>query len=148
MSAERILIVDDEEGLRRLLVRVLAKGGHEAIAVASGAEALRQVAAEPFDLVITDIKMPEMDGLELLRQLKEYDPALPVIVMTAYGTVESAVEALRAGAYDYLAKPFEIDELKLTVAKALERERLLAENRRITSYNVCYTKLLRSTNRP
>ena len=129
MPAERILIVDDEEGLRRLLVRVLVKSGHEAIAVSGGAEALRQVAAEPFDLVITDIKMPEMDGLELLRQLKDFDPALPVIVMTAYGTVESAVEALRAGAYDYLAKPFEIDELKLTVAKALERERLLAENR-------------------
>jgi len=129
VPVERILIVDDEEGLRRLLVRVLAKSGHEALAVASGAEALRQVAAEPFDLVITDIKMPEMDGLELLRQLKAFDPALPVIVMTAYGTVESAVEALRAGAYDYLAKPFEIDELKLTVAKALERERLLAENR-------------------
>jgi len=129
MPTERILIVDDEEGLRRLLVRVLAKAGYEATAVPGGAEALRQVAGEPFDLIITDIKMPEMDGLELLRELKAFDPSLPIIVMTAYGTVESAVQALRAGAYDYVAKPFEIDELKLTVAKALERERLLAENR-------------------
>ncbi|MCM2265763.1 MAG: sigma-54 dependent transcriptional regulator [Desulfuromonadales bacterium] len=129
MPAERILIVDDEEGLRRLLVRVLTKSGYEATAVAGGAEALRQVAGESFDLVITDIKMPEMDGLELLRELKAFDPSLPIIVMTAYGTVENAVQALRAGAYDYVAKPFEIDELKLTVDKALERERLLAENR-------------------
>jgi DNA-binding NtrC family response regulator len=73
--------------------------------------------------------MPEMDGLDLLRELKAFDPSLPIIVMTAYGTVENAVQALRAGAYDYVAKPFEIDELKLTVEKALERERLLAENR-------------------
>ncbi|MHB8708816.1 MAG: sigma-54-dependent transcriptional regulator, partial [Desulfuromonadales bacterium] len=129
MPAERILIVDDEEGLRRLLVRVLIKSGYEATAVAGGAEALRQVAGESFDLVITDIKMPGMDGLELLRELKAFDPSLPIIVMTAYGTVENAVQALRAGAYDYVAKPFETDELKLTVAKALERERLLAENR-------------------
>jgi DNA-binding NtrC family response regulator len=129
MSVERILIVDDEEGLRRLLVRVLTKAGYEATAVSGGGEALRQVAGEPFDLVITDIKMPEMDGLHLLRELKAFDPSLPIIVMTAYGTVENAVQALRAGAYDYVAKPFEIDELKLTVAKALERERLLAENR-------------------
>ena len=129
MPAERILIVDDEEGLRRLLVRVLSKSGYEATAVAGGAEALRQLAGESFDLIITDIKMPEMDGLELLRELKAFDPSLPIIVMTAYGTVENAVKALRAGAYDYVAKPFEIDEMKLTVDKALERERLLAENR-------------------
>ena len=82
------------------------------------------MAAEPFDLVITDIKMPEMDGLELLRQLKEYDPALPVIVMTAYGTVESAVEAVRAGASDYLMKPVGVPQLRAAVLKALkERER-------------------------
>jgi DNA-binding NtrC family response regulator len=129
MAGEKILIVDDEEGLRRLLARVLGKEGFQAVAVGSGDEALAQIAAEDFDLVITDIQMPGMNGLELMRRLKEFDSALPVIVMTAYGTVENAVEALRIGAYDYLTKPFETDELRLTVAKALERERLLAENR-------------------
>jgi len=130
MATERILIVDDEEGMRRLLARVLAKEGYQTVAVANGADALRQIAsADPFDLVVTDIHMPEMNGLDLLRQVKEYDPSLPIIVITAYGTVENAVQALRAGAYDYIAKPFENDEIKLTVAKALERERLLAENR-------------------
>ena len=129
MSAERILIVDDEEGMRRLLSRVLTREGYETVAVGGGAEALRQVATERFDLVVTDIKMPEMDGLQLLAELKAYEPSLPIIVMTAYGTIENAVQALRSGAYDYLVKPFENDEIKLTVAKVLERERLLAENR-------------------
>ncbi len=129
MASERILIVDDEDGMRRLLGRVLSRQGYETSTVASGAEALRMVASERFDLVVTDIKMPEMDGLQLLEELKAYEPSLPIIVMTAYGTIENAVQALRFGAYDYIAKPFETDEIKLTVAKALERERLLAENR-------------------
>ena len=129
MASERILIVDDEDGMRRLLGRVLTREGYETSTVGSGAEALRLVANERFDLVVTDIKMPEMDGLQLLEELKEYEPSLPIIVMTAYGTIENAVQALRFGAYDYIAKPFETDEIKLTVAKALERERLLAENR-------------------
>jgi DNA-binding NtrC family response regulator len=129
MADERILIVDDEEGLRRLLSRVLSRAGYDATAVGSGTEALRQVASQRYNLVVTDIKMPEMDGLQLLGELKEFDPSLPIIVMTAYGTIENAVQALRLGAYDYIAKPFENDEIKLTVAKALERERLLAENR-------------------
>ena len=129
MASERILVVDDEEGMRRLLSRVLTREGYETSAVANGAEALRLVASERFDLVVTDIKMPEMDGLQLLAELKEYEPSLPIIVITAYGTIENAVQALRSGAYDYIAKPFENDEIKLTVAKAFERERLLAENR-------------------
>jgi DNA-binding NtrC family response regulator len=129
MPTAKILIVDDEEGMRRLLARVLAKEGFETATAGSGAEALQQATAEPFDLVITDILMPGMDGLQLLQELKAFDPSLPIIVITAYGTVESAVQALRAGAYDYITKPFETDEIKLTVAKALERERLLAENR-------------------
>jgi DNA-binding NtrC family response regulator len=129
MASERILVVDDEDGMRRLLSRVLTREGYETSAVGSGAEALRLVASERFDLVVTDIKMPEMDGLLLLAELKEYEPSLPIIVITAYGTIENAVQALRSGAYDYIAKPFENDEIKLTVAKAFERERLLAENR-------------------
>jgi DNA-binding NtrC family response regulator len=129
MAGEKILIVDDEAGMRKLLGRVLAKNGYDSVAAANGTEALRLAEAEQFDLVITDIKMPTMDGLQLLQELKNFDPALPIIVITAYGTVESAVQALRAGAYDYITKPFENDEIRLTVAKAFERERLLAENR-------------------
>ena len=129
MASERILIVDDEDGMRRLLGRVLSREGYEVTTASGGAEALKHVARDRFDLVVTDIKMPEMDGLELLKELKDYEPSVPIIVMTAYGTVENAVQALRLGAYDYIAKPFETDEIKLTVAKALERERLLAENR-------------------
>ena len=129
MAAEKILIVDDEEGMRRLLDRLLSREGYETTTVGSGEEALRQMRADTFDLVVTDIKMPEMDGLQLLEEIKAYNPSLPVIVITAYGTVENAVQALRAGAYDYITKPFESDELRLTVAQVLERQRLLVENR-------------------
>jgi len=129
MAGEKILIVDDEEGMRRLLSRILTREGYETIAVGSGEEALQEIAAEQFDLVITDIQMSGMSGVELLQELKSFDPSLPILVITAYGTVESAVQALRSGAYDYITKPFEGDEIRLTVAKAFERERLLAENR-------------------
>ncbi|AJF06255.1 sigma-54-dependent transcriptional regulator [Geoalkalibacter subterraneus] len=129
MAGERILIVDDEQGMRRLLTRILAREGYDAVAVESGSLALRELGAEEIDLAVLDIRMPEMDGLELLARIKDFNPALPVIMVTAYGTVDSAIKALRSGAYDYITKPFDTDEIKLTVAKALERERLLAENR-------------------
>ncbi len=129
MASEKILIVDDEEGMRKLLARVLIKHGYDAVIAGSGEEALALVETDTFDLIITDIKMPGMDGLELLNEIKSFDPDLPIIVITAYGTVESAVQALRAGAYDYITKPFETDEIHLTVAKVFEHERLLAENR-------------------
>jgi len=117
--------------MRRLLGRVLAKEGYETVASSSGVDAMRQIGADDFDMVITDIQMPEMGGLDLLKEIKAYNPSLPVVVITAYGTVESAVQALRLGAYDYITKPFETDEIKLVVAKVLERERLLEENRHL-----------------
>lgn len=129
MAGEKILIVDDEAGMQRLLSRVLLREGYEATPVGSAKEALELIAVDSFDLILTDIQMPEKNGLELLREIKEFDPSLPILVMTAYGTVESAVEALRNGAYDYLTKPFETDEIRLAVAKALEHKRLIAENR-------------------
>ncbi len=129
MAGEKILIVDDEDGMRRLLSRVLVKQGYQVETAGAGSEAMAFVSRASFDLVITDIHMPGMGGLELLEELRSFDPALPVVVITAYGTVESAVQALRSGAYDYLTKPFETDEIKLVVEKVFERERLLAENR-------------------
>jgi len=129
MAGEKILIVDDEAGMQRLLSRVLTREGYQATPVGSAREALELISQDSFDLMITDIQMPEMNGLELLREVKEFDPSLTILVMTAYGTVESAVEALRNGAYDYLTKPFETDEIRLAVAKALEHKRLVAENR-------------------
>ncbi|MBE0499845.1 MAG: sigma-54-dependent Fis family transcriptional regulator [Desulfuromonadales bacterium] len=129
MPSEKILIIDDEEGMRKLLARVLIKYGYETVTSGSGDEALSLIENDTFDLIITDINMPGMDGLQLLREVKSFDPALPIIVMTAYGTVESAVQALRSGAYDYITKPFETDEIRLAVSRVFERERLLAENR-------------------
>ena len=129
MAGEKILIVDDEAGMQRLLSRVLEKQTYTAVPVGSAAEALQLIASDSFDLVVTDIQMPQMNGLELLKEIKEYDPSLPIIVITAYGTVESAVEALRNGAFDYITKPFETDEIRLTVARVFEHSRLLAENR-------------------
>jgi len=129
MASEKILIVDDEEGMRRLLARLLFKAGYETALAANGAEALALVGSDHFDLVVTDIKMPEMDGLQLLQEIRAFDPELPVVVITAYGTVENAVAALRAGARDYITKPFENDDILLTIERVFEHARLLDENR-------------------
>ena len=123
-----ILVVDDEEGMREFLKVLLEREGHQVTAASDGAEALRLAREEPVDLVISDLRMPKLDGVGLLSGLRELDPYLPVIVITAYASVESAVSAMKLGAYDYIIKPFKVDELKLVVAKALEAERLRREN--------------------
>jgi len=129
MASEKILIVDDEEGMRRLLARLLFKAGYETATAANGAEALALIESDHFDLVVTDIQMPEMDGLQLLQEIRSFDPELPIIVITAYGTVENAVAALRAGASDYITKPFENDDILLTLERVFEHSRLRDENR-------------------
>lgn len=129
MSQEKILIVDDEERMCRLLRRVLEKEGYLCHTAMSGVDALSRLERDDYDLIITDIQMPEMNGLELINEVRDYNPELPIVVITAYGTVESAVQALRAGAYDYITKPFENDDIRHAAARALERKRLLAENR-------------------
>ena len=121
--AGRIIVVDDEASMRKVLAAVLAHDGHEVFATDDGAEALERYRSGAFDLVIEDLRMPKMHGLELLRRLKELDPAVLVIVMTAFGTWDSAVEAMRLGAYDYLKKPCDNDHLCAVVNKALERKR-------------------------
>ncbi|MCB2228949.1 MAG: sigma-54 dependent transcriptional regulator [Desulfarculaceae bacterium] len=126
---ERILIVDDEKNYLVVLQALLADAGYEVFTANSGSQALAQAAEDEPDLVITDMRMPTMTGVELIRRLKERFPDVLIIVMTAYGTVENAVEAMKAGAVDYITKPFENTELLLTVQKALKMRRLLAQNR-------------------
>jgi two-component system, NtrC family, response regulator AtoC len=113
-----VLIADDESNLRKVLCALLARDGHETVAVPSGDQALDMVKAGGIDIVITDLRMPRMDGLELLRAVKPLDPGLPVIVITAHGSVDTAVSAMKEGAFDYITKPFDRDELKLAVRKA------------------------------
>ena len=126
---ERILVVDDEKNYLVVLSALLQGEGYEVASASSGARALALVGEEEPDLVITDMRMPAMSGLELIQRLQELAPDTPVIVMTAYGTVENAVEAMKAGAVDYITKPFENQQLLLTVSKALRLRRLMAQNR-------------------
>ncbi len=127
MTGKRILVVDDEESLRRVTQMKLEQAGYQAVTASDGAEALAVLAKGPQDLVITDLKMPGMTGIELLRQIKLEYPEVIVIVVTAFGTIESAVEAMRLGAYDYMIKPVNADALKLVVSRALEHHSLREE---------------------
>ena len=126
---ETILIVDDEKNYLVILEALLAPEGYEIITQDNAVNALRLIREADLDLVITDMKMPGMDGMELLDEVKNIDSDLPVIIMTAYGTIEMAVEAMKKRAYDYITKPFRNEELKLTIKKALELYRLKKENR-------------------
>ena len=126
-----ILVVDDEVNIRSALVTILEKRGHRVSAVGSGEEAWAILRDTPVDLILTDLKMPGMGGIDLLRKVKDDYPDTEVVVMTAYGSVETAVEAMRLGAYDYVTKPIEKDRFPVVVEKALERRRLAVENRRL-----------------
>ncbi len=127
----RILVVDDEERMRQLLVMMLERAGYEAEEAADGSEALEKLRAEPFDLVISDIKMPGLDGNELLRTMKDDGILTPVVFITAFATVDSAVEAMKAGAVDYITKPFEEERILLSIQRSLHLSRLMAENREL-----------------
>jgi DNA-binding NtrC family response regulator len=129
VSKTRILVVDDDEGLRRVTEVQLDQSGYDVATAGSGHEALKRLAARPFDLLLTDVKMPGMSGLELLKRVRAEYPDVVVVVITAYGTVEAAVEAMKAGAYDYITKPVNTDELRLTLSRALERIELLDQVR-------------------
>ncbi len=123
----RILVVDDETSMRQLLEITLRKEGHRVTMAESGQKAVEAFSKAAYDLVIFDIKMPDRSGVEVLRVVKQSAPETPVIMITAYSSAETAVEALRLGAYDYIAKPFEIDELKVTIKNALEKQQLKEE---------------------
>ncbi len=124
----RILVADDERSIRELLAIVLRRDGYEVILAENGRAALNVLEQEPVDLLISDIKMPDMSGVEVLRAAKQVDQDILGIMITAFASTESAVEALRMGAYDYVSKPFDVDELKIIVRNALERRQLRQEN--------------------
>ncbi len=125
----RILLIDDDASLREVLAYTLQEQGHVVETAADGKAGLALLEGAGPDVVITDLKMPGTGGLEVLRRAHEVDPLLPVIVLTAFGSIEDAVAAMRDGAHDYITKPYNRDELKLTVEKALEKRRLVQENR-------------------
>jgi len=127
MSDERILIADDEDGLRWVLEKGFRGAGYQVTAVKDGAAALREAEAQPFDMILLDIRMPGIDGLTLLKQVRERRPDAQVVTMTAHGTMETAVQAMQDGAYDYLAKPFDLDEALLLAERALSARRLTQE---------------------
>jgi len=125
----KVLVVDDQKNMRATTAIVLRAAGHAVEEAEDGASALQRLQQETFDVVLTDLRMAAIDGMEVLRGAQRMTPETQVIVMTAYGTIESAVEAIRLGAYDFLAKPFKEDELLLRVGKAVEKRRLLGEVR-------------------
>jgi len=131
MSAKRVLVIDDEKNMRHMLSVMLGKADYEVETAADGMEGLERMESAPFDFILCDIRMPRMDGMDLLRKAKEKFPDRTFIMMSAYGNLESAVEAMKEGAYDYVSKPFKTDEILLTLRKAEERERLKAENLRL-----------------
>src|SRR3954447_17204294 len=125
----RILVVDDQELMRDSLAATLTRAGHDVVVCTDGPAAVDRLSAGPrFDLLITDLKMPRMTGIELLAEAKRLRPELPVIMMTAFATVQTAVEAMKLGAYDYIQKPFDGDEIKHLVDRTLEHNRLIREN--------------------
>jgi DNA-binding NtrC family response regulator len=126
----RIFVVDDDTSSRELLTRILAGEGHAVTALPDGHEALQRLAADgPPDLVVSDIRMGEVDGLQLTDALRERAPDTPVLLVTAFGNIDGAVEAIRRGAFDYISKPYDVDGIKMVVARALEQRRLALENR-------------------
>jgi two-component system response regulator AtoC len=125
---KRVLVVDDDRRMRRTLQILIESMGLESAAAASGEDASEQLRKTRFDLVLTDLKMPGASGIELLERIRAEHPKLPVVLVTAYGTIQTAIEAMRKGASDYILKPFDNDGLKLVIGKALELERYRAEN--------------------
>jgi two-component system response regulator AtoC len=129
MIPKRILIIDDEENFRHMLSVILKKEGYDVETASNGDEGLQKIPLSPFDQILCDIRMPQMDGMEFLREAQKISVDATIIMMSAYGTVDIAIEAMKLGAYDYISKPFKPDEIILTLRKAEEREQLRKENR-------------------
>jgi len=128
-NSKAILIVDDEPNIRRVLEAVFSKDGYRVFVAENGKKALDLVSTEPdLDVMLCDLVMPDLNGVEVLEAAREINPGLSVVMITAHGTIKTAVDAMKLGAFDYVTKPFDMDEIKLVVKNALERSRLLAEN--------------------
>jgi len=128
-EGKKIVVVDDEKDMRGFLEILLRRNGYSVMSFPDARKAIDYCSSNPFDLVITDMRMPGMDGVGLLKELKAIDEGVPVIMITAYASVDTAIEAMKAGAFDYLTKPFRIDEIKLNISKALKFRSLEIENR-------------------
>lgn len=126
--AERLLVVDDEPSMREFLEIMLSQEGYQVRTASTGEEGVKAYREEEPDLVLTDVKMPGMSGLDLIREIHSLDPAAPIIAITAYASADDAVRAVREGAYDYLSKPFQIEDLRIIIRNALEARRLRREN--------------------
>jgi DNA-binding NtrC family response regulator len=123
-----VLVIDDKESIRKMLLQTLIAEGHEVEAAANGFEGIKKSKEKHYDVVLTDLKMPDMDGISVLSAVKEEDPDSSVIVMTAYGTIETAVQAMKRGAFDFITKPFDADHLNVLIKRAMETRQLMNEN--------------------
>lgn len=151
MQPFQILIVDDDYASRLLISKILEKENYKLIQSSNGFDAINMMQKESFDLIISDLKMEGMDGIELLQKIKYHDPLISVIILTGHASINSAIEALRLGAVDYLMKPVNADELKIRVKKALERtqlEKRLTEIERQLTYNATVTTANHEINQP
>jgi two-component system, NtrC family, response regulator HydG len=130
MKTKKTVLIVDDDSTHRTMLRTLIKGwGYETVEADDGSTAIETVRQQPFDLVLMDVRMLKVSGIEALEQIKAFNPAIPVTIMTAYSSVETAIEALKKGAYDYLTKPLDFDKLRLTLDRAMEHTRLKEENR-------------------
>jgi DNA-binding NtrC family response regulator len=125
---ETVLIIEDKESMAQMLSQAVGAEGYRVIIAKDGREGIQKFKDNPVDLVVTDLKLPHKGGIEVLETVKEHNPLVPVILMTAYGTIETAVKAVKEGAYDFLTKPFDPDHLLILIGKALEKQRLVTEN--------------------
>ena len=130
-SRYRVLVVDDDAAMTEMTGELLRELGYNAVCATSAAAALDRIDETPFDVVLSDIQMPERDGLSVVAELREKQPQTPVVLMTAFGSVQSAVEAMRAGAFDYVTKPFEAEVIRASLERALQHRALQTENRRL-----------------
>lgn len=127
----RILVVDDDEIARDVVSTALSREGYSVISANDGIEAMKILQIEDIDLVITDLKMPRADGMDVLRHVVKNNPDTAVVILTAYGSLDTAIEAIREGAYDYLTKPFNIQQISLLTARAFERTNLIRDNKEL-----------------
>lgn len=125
MSRAKILVIDDEDIVRTSCSRALAPEGYEVKLAKNGLEGMNMIKGEKFDVVLTDLKMPDMDGIEVLRKIKEEWPGVEVIIITGYQTVDTAVKSIKLGAFDYIEKPFTPDALIAAIVKALDRKKII-----------------------